>query len=134
MNFKIEDGTLEEYLGKEKEVVIPKGVEEIMNQAFFDANTVECVIIDNDTKCFLQEFAFEHCYNLKRVYLGRDVEFSKLAEDVGTVFYCCDALERIDVSEENPYYSSENGKLYNKDKTRLLYDPADKYWLEDDEY
>ncbi len=29
-------------------------------------------------------------------------------------------LSRIDVSEDNPYYSSENGILYNKDKSVLL--------------
>lgn len=133
MNFEIENGTLEKYLGNEKEVVIPKSVEEIMAQAFFDADTVESVIIDDDAECALHEYAFEHCHNLKQIYLGKGVTFSKLAEDVGTVFYRCDALERIDVSDENPYYSSENGKLYNKDKTQLLYDPADKYWLEDDE-
>ena len=30
-------------------------------------------------------------------------------------------------------FDIEDGKLYNKDKTKLLYDPADKYWLDDDE-
>lgn len=32
-------------------------------------------------------------------------------------------LEEIEVSEDNPYYSSQNGILYNKDKTVLLFVP-----------
>lgn len=133
MNFEIVNGVLEKYLGKDKEVVIPKKVTDIRAQAFFDADTVESIVIDDNTKCYLYEYAFEHCHNLKRIYLGRGVKFSKLAEDVGTVFYCCGALERIDVSPDNPYISSVDGKLYNKDKTKLLYDLADKSWWEDDE-
>lgn len=37
-----------------------------------------------------------------------------------------DDIERINVSEKNKYYSSEDGVLYNKDKTEMLWYPQNK--------
>ena len=123
----------------EIEVVIPNEVSEIDAQAFLDTN-VEKIIIPDGVKFHVNAYAFEHCESLKYVYFGSDVEVQQghydgddLYDGPDTIFYCCDALECIEVSPDNPYISSENGKLYNKDKTKLLYDPADKSWWEDDE-
>lgn len=45
---------------------------------------------------------------------------STLKEIVFCSFEHMEELEEIEVSKDNPYYSSENGILYNKDKTILL--------------
>ena len=139
LSCKNEDGVLEKYLGKDKEVTIPEKTTKISAQAFLDTD-VERITIPNGVKCYVNAYAFEHCESLKYVYFGSDVEITKghyeggeLFDGPDTIFYCCDALECIEVSPDNPYISSENGKLYNKDKTKLLYDPADKSWWEDDE-
>lgn len=130
------------YNGKlifETEVVIPNDVSEIDAQAFLDTD-VERISIPDGVKCYVNAYAFEHCDSLKYVYFGSDVEVpqghyegDELFDGPDTIFYCCDSLERIEVSPDNPYISSVDGKLYNKDKTKLLYDPADKSWWEDDE-
>ncbi len=39
-------------------------------------------------------------------------------------FYSCWALERIEVDENNPYYSDVDGVLYNKDKTVVMNYPC----------
>ena len=41
-------------------------------------------------------------------------------------FLCCHRLREIIVDESNPYFSSEDGVLFNKDKTVLLKYPEDK--------
>ncbi len=131
--FTIENGELQQYCGYEKTVEIPAGVTGIATQAFIEAgDTIESIIADNGEKeVFVQSFAFEHCYVLKRVYLGANVILSTF-DGLESIFYCCDALECIEVSPEHPLYSSKDGVLYNKDMTEVLYDPADKYWLTKD--
>lgn len=134
MNFEINDGVLENYLGKDRKVTIPEKTTEISAQAFLDTD-VERISIPDGVKCYVSAYAFEHCEGLKYVYFGSDVEVpqghyegDELFDGPDTIFYCCDALERIEVSPDNPYISSVDGKLYNKNKTKLLYDPADMSW------
>lgn len=138
MNFEIENGTLIRYIGNDKEVIIPKDVKEIDAQAFFDTDA-EKIIIPDGVECDVNAYAFEHCEGLKYVYFGSNVKISQgyyvngdLYDGADTIFYWCDDLEQIEVSPDNPYISSEGGKLYNKDKTKLLFDPDDKYWEEED--
>lgn len=138
MNFEIENGTLIRYIGNDKEVIIPKEVREIDADAFVDT-VAEKIIIPDGVECYVNAYALMHCYGLKYVYFGSNVEIAQghyingdLYDGTDTIFFSCDALERIDVSPDNPYISSVDGKLYNKDKTSLLYDPADKYWENDE--
>lgn len=133
-------GTMFRYFGHENDVTIPANIKTILGQAFLDTD-VERISIPDGVKCYVSAYAFEHCKGLKYVYFGSDVEVSQghyvgnelFINGPDTIFHCCDALERIEVSPDNPYISSVDGKLYNKDKTKLLYDPADKSWWEDDE-
>ena len=43
-----------------------------------------------------------------------------------SISYECLALEKIEVSEDNPYYKSIDGIVYNKDGTVLIRYPAAK--------
>lgn len=62
--------------------------------------------------------AFEYC-PLGRVFIPRNVKLvSPFAFEYGTEYF--------EVSPENPRYSSENGALYNKDKTVLLRVPVNR--------
>ena len=38
----------------------------------------------------------------------------------GATFFCCNYLKTIDVDPNNQYYTSDNGVLFNKDKTMLV--------------
>lgn len=65
--------------------------------------------------------AFMECYSLKSIFIPDSVETI-----ASYVFYSCPRLELINVSENNPYYSSQNGVLYNKEKTELVFYPEGK--------
>lgn len=132
------EGTMFNYFGRKNDVVIPEFINKIRSRAFFDTD-VERISIPDDVGCYVEAYAFEHCENLKYVYFGSDVivperfyEGDELFDGPDTIFYGCDALECIEVSPDNLYISSEDGKLYNKDKTKLLYDPTDKSWWEEE--
>lgn len=65
--------------------------------------------------------AFYECKNLKTVHL------SQYVTNVGVeAFSRCTSLQSINVDENNPDYTSENGVLFNKDKTELVEFPAGK--------
>ena len=62
-------------------------------------------------------FAFNH--TVKTVFIPAGIT------SVGTaVFYLCDSLDEITVAPENAHYSSEDGILYNKAKTKLVAFPG----------
>lgn len=63
-------------------------------------------------------FAFNES-PVKVVNIGPDVQ--KIDDKA---FYSCWSLERIEVDENNPYYSDIDGVLYNKDQTILMNYPC----------
>lgn len=70
----------------------------------------------------IKEGAFFKNTNLKEIYIPESVTSIS-----NNAFKGCDSLERIDVSEKNLFYSSdEAGILYNKDKSVLLKYPNGK--------
>lgn len=98
-DFLIENGNLIKYLGQDVIVRIPKEVtEELHSDAFIDCPLIKTIYIPETTKS-VRLFAFED--TLRK-------------------------LKAIIVDENNPYYSSIDGVLYNKDQTVLLICPAGK--------
>lgn len=65
--------------------------------------------------------AFFECKNLTSITIPSSV--NKIKDDFENIFQGCDNLEKIDVWESNPNYSSEDGILYNKNKTIFIYVP-----------
>ena len=63
----------------------------------------------------IKEYAFNCDEKLEVVYIGKNVK-----EIDGKSFYTCNALERIEVDEENPYFCDIDGVLYNKAITELI--------------
>lgn len=62
------------------------------------------------------------------------VEFINIGKDVQYIdekaFYYCKQLKAIFVDEDNPYFCSVNGVLFNKDKTTLMLHPVNNaQWL-----
>ena len=81
----------------EKEYVIPKKVRAIFNFAFRNNPEVETIFLPA---------------KIEKIGLG--------------AFLDCKNLSGIVVDKENPYFCSEDGILYNKDKTCLIQFPANK--------
>ena len=101
-------------------IILPKSLEIIGESAFEDCYVLETIVVNDNLKEILK-YAFHGCYNLKSF----DVPAS-LTSINEFVFNNCSFLQSINVSSENPVYSSEDGVLYNKDKTELIRCPEGK--------
>lgn len=132
-------------------VVLPEGVQEIGKGAFYGCVNLESVSLPGSLSHIpmsafencknlkgidlpeklesIGEGAFEGCDSLKRIYIPKNVESLHVALGIAygkTAFCGVKSLESIDVSEDNLYYSSEDGVLYDKNKTKLYQCPAQK--------
>ena len=65
--------------------------------------------------------AFIACPKISSIHIPEAVNFIGFAN-----FTVCESLTEIQVDESNPFYSSINGVLYNKDQTIILLYPENK--------
>lgn len=95
------------------EYTVSEDVTEICAFAFDQTAYLEKVIIpDNVTT--IPTSAFDYCYNITEIEIGNGVS------DIGTkAFSLCISLVKIVVSEENPYFTSVDGILFDKEITTL---------------
>lgn len=109
-----------EYIGAEafkgsglKKIIIPDSVTTIGKGAFLECKQLEEVVLPKRLVS-IGESAFE-CTALISPFIPRSVE------SIGyRCFDNCWQLCSITVENENRFYSSENGALYNADKTTLI--------------
>ena len=102
-----------------KSIRLPSGLEDIDDNAFFGCGSLEELVLPDPIE-YVGANALDYCDGLKRITLGKsfaDLEFMPFDNP---------NLEEIIVHPENPYYSSEDGILYNKDMTTLLCCPGGK--------
>ncbi|MGN0467340.1 MAG: leucine-rich repeat domain-containing protein [Acutalibacteraceae bacterium] len=76
----------------------------------------------------LMAFSLANSAYLKELNLGKNIK----TIDVWALTNC-PVLESINVNEDNPYFTSVDGVLYNKDKTELLFYPNGKTPIVTDE-
>jgi hypothetical protein len=99
-------------------VNIPNNGKSIGNYAFFSCSLLDSVTIPNSVTS-VGNSVFNYCTSLTSVTIGSGVtKIGKYA------FSSCRSLEAINVSSNNNVYASENGVLYNKNKTILHRYPA----------
>ena len=97
-----EDGgvIVEKYNGNDENIIIPD-------------------TIDNKSVTSIEQTGFQGCKNLKSIYIPSGIT------NIGSrIFWECPNLYAIEVSADNPEYSSVDGVLFNKYKTVLLQYPA----------
>lgn len=105
---------------KLKGIVIPSSVTEIGKRAFYCCTSLQDVTIENGLKK-IDNYAFYYCNALE------SITFPASVKDISLLtFQDGENLKSISVDPANPYYSSENGVLFNKDKTVLVKYPASK--------
>ena len=105
---------------KEKEYNIPSSVTSIGTYAFGNCTNLTRIEIPSSVTS-IGGGAFDNCTSLTRIEIPSSVT------SIGTyAFSLCVSLNSINVDKSNQEYSSEDGILFDKGKTKLITYPAGK--------
>lgn len=108
------------YQGTAIECNIKSGTKTIADSAFFACGSLPGITIP-DSVTSIGNRAFKDCNSLKSITIPKRVT------TIGNcAFYTCYDLQSIEVDSGNPEYCSENGVLYNKEKTEIIRFPKEK--------
>ena len=108
------------YQGTVNECNIKSGTKTIADSAFFACGSLPGITIP-DSVTSIGNRAFKDCNSLKSITIPKRVT------TIGNcAFYTCYDLQSIEVDSGNPEYCSENGVLYNKEKTEIIRFPKEK--------
>lgn len=103
-----------------KSITIPASVKSIGNNAFDNCQKLETIeILGAET---IGSYVFYNCTGLKSITAAGCLREWKDEEP----FIYCSALEEINITEGEGEFSSENGILYSKDKSKLICFPMNK--------
>ena len=111
-NFDIEENRVMHYLGHDKVVVVPDGIEELESCSFWDNQYIEEVILPKSLKNMGGD-TFYNCKNLRKINIPESVNLMG-----NNPFGGCPLVE---ITNESPYFIYENGALYTKDKQTMIY-------------
>lgn len=100
-------------------IKLPSNPYSILESAFMACRRLEEIVIPDGIDGILSH-AFEGCDALRKITLGKDVY------ELNYMSFTARNLEEIVVDPGNPYYTSEDGILYDKEKRTLLFCPYGK--------
>ena len=104
----------------EGDIIIPETVVKIGDNAFYYCQNLTSIIIPESVSN-IGRLAFHYCEGLTSVTIPKGV--ASIGE---CIFEGCSGLTEIKVSENNRYFTSENGVLYDKKKKMLIQCPGAK--------
>ena len=124
------------------ELVISESITDIKDFAFYSCHITSVKI--PGTVSSVGDYSFSNCNHLKKIEIsdgvkvigagafGQSASFSDIyipasVTDIGAdAFAWCSNLNSINVDRNNRFYSSENGVLFDKEKTTLIRYPGGK--------
>ena len=95
-------------------VTTGSSVTNIESYAFCECQSLKKIIL-SDSLVSIQEYAFKNCASLTDLFGGVAFEEFSL-----TSFYYCNALSNIVADEQNPYYTTIDGNIYDKSVSVLI--------------
>ena len=103
-----------------EQVVLEEGITSVGDYMFYECPNLKSVkIADSVTK--IGREVFSGCISLENMYIPQNVR------TIGEyAFFGNEKLENIEVAEDNAFYSSLDGILYNREQTDLIYVPYSK--------
>ncbi len=102
------------------EIVIGKDVSVVGAQAFLGCSKLKTVTVNSTKELRFGSDAFYGCESINTISLPATVM------EIPGIFAGCSTLTNVIIAEDNQYLVSENGVVYNKDKTELLFYPIAK--------
>ncbi len=108
------------YCNSLTKITIPYGVTTIGECAFEDCSSLTSVTLPNSVEA-IDWWAFSQCDSLTSIMIPNSVN-----SIASRAFYSCDLLTNISVNALNTSYASQDGVLFNKDKTTLICYPKGK--------
>lgn len=105
---------------KAEEIIVPESVKTIDRLAFYNCSSLKTITINGAET--IGDSAFVMCSSLTDLTISGNCKTIEGDEP----FISCSLLKNITVTDGDGNYSSENGILYNKDKSILLAYPASK--------
>lgn len=113
------------YGNQASSIIIPDTVTKIGKIAFADCSSLTEIKLPDSLKQ-IDNQAFAGCSKLK------SIEIPASCETIGEeAFFGCSAIEKFTVQKGSEYFCSEDGVLFNKDKTSIIDYPTakdDKYY------
>ena len=110
------------YCSKLSSITIPASVTSIGENSFYECSSLTSVTFAEGSQLSsIWKYAFSECTALTSIAIPTSVK--SIGEQV---FSGCTKLTEISVNGNNTEYASENGVLFNKAKTTLIYCPAGK--------
>lgn len=98
-------------------LIMPDSIRKIGRKAFYDTNLKDFHLPAELEQ--IEEYAFAYCQGPEKILIPDKL---RSVEELRDFYHISD----IDVSEENPYFSSKDGVLFNKDGSELIWYPAGK--------
>lgn len=104
-------------------IELPETVTMLYPMAFYGCIRLENINLANIQ--VIDDYAFAYCENLREVNLGKDITEICFALN-STVFEGCKSLEAINIDENNLFYKSIDGVLFDRAGSVLYLYPAAK--------
>ena len=103
-----------------KDVTLGAKTGNIGKYAFENCSALTSITIP-DSVWKIGDYAFYKCRNLQKINIGSLVYVMNEG-----VFMNCDSLSEVEISKDNPFFTSKDGVVFDKNGQKLIYYPHNK--------